>query len=119
MNWYPTKIVFQIICGDGEHTAQFDEQLRLVGAKDEDEAFEKARTRGRNEEDCFYNHKQQLVRWQFVNVSELYHVSELIDGAELYSRVNEVDDADSYIIFVNRKAQSIREKHSHQLLNLI
>ena len=119
MKWYLAKLVFQIICGDGEHTAQFDEQLRLIGAGDEDEAFDKAKRFGQSEEESFYNLKQQLVRWQFVNVSELYRLSELIDGAELYSRINEVDDAAAYATFVNRKAESIRHKQSHQLLNLI
>ena len=32
MNWYLAKIVYRILCGEGEHTAQFDEQLRLVSA---------------------------------------------------------------------------------------
>ena len=119
MKWYLAKIVFQIICGDGEHMAQFDEQLRLIAAANEDEAFEKATGIGKNEEDSFYNLKQQLVRWQFVNVSELYHLNELIDGAEMYSRINEVDDAASYITFVHRRAESIRRKYTHRLLNLI
>lgn len=119
MKWYLAKIVFQIICGDGDHTAQFDEQLRLIAASNEDQAFEKASAMGKNEEDSFYNLKQQLVRWQFVNVSELYHLSELIDGAEMYSRINEVDDADAYITFVHRRAESIQRKYTHQLLNLI
>lgn len=119
MKWYLAKIVFQIICGEGDHMAQFDEQLRLIAACDEDEAFEKASTIGKNEEDSFYNLKKQLVRWQFVNVSELYHLSELIDGAEMYSRINEVDDAKAYITFVHRRAESIQRKHTHQLLNLI
>ena len=119
MKWYLSKIVFRIICGDGEHTAQFDEQLRLVAANDEEEAFQKALTIGRSAEDRFYNDKQQLVSWKFVNVSELYRLTELIDGAELYSRINEVDNAEQYIGLVNRKAESIREKRTHQLLNLI
>jgi hypothetical protein len=119
MKWYLAKIVFQIICGDGDHTAQFDEQLRLIAAHNDDEAFEKASAVGRNGEESFYNLKQQLVRWQFVNVSELYHLSELIDGAELYSRINEVDDAHAYATSVHRKAESIQRKHTHQLLNLI
>jgi hypothetical protein len=119
MKWYLAKIVFQIICGDGNHIAQFDEQLRLISAGDEDEAFEKARTIGKNEEDSFYNMKQQLVQWQFVNVSELYHLSELIDGAEMYSRISEVDDAEAYLTLVHRRAESIQRKHTHQLLNLI
>ena len=33
MNWYLAKIVYRIICGQGNHTAQFDEQLRLIQAK--------------------------------------------------------------------------------------
>lgn len=119
MKWYLAKIVFQIICGDGEHMAQFDEQLRLIHALNEDEAFNKATSIGKNEEDSFYNHRQQLVRWQFINVSELYHLSELIDGAEMYSRINEVDDADAYTTFVHRRAESIQRKYTHQLLNLI
>lgn len=119
MKWYLAKIVFQIICGDGNHTAQFDEQLRLIAAVNEDEAFEKASSIGKNEEESFYNLKQQLVRWDFVNVSELYHLTELIDGAEMYSRINEVDDAESYITSVHRRAESIQKKYTHQLLNLI
>jgi hypothetical protein len=118
MKWYLTKIVFQIICGDGDHAAQFDEQLRLISASDEHEAFTKADVIGKNSEDSFYNLKQKLVRWEFINVSEVHLLSELIDGAEMYSRINEVDDADAYITFVNRRAEAIQRKQAHQLLNL-
>ncbi|MEJ0081220.1 MAG: DUF4288 domain-containing protein [Puia sp.] len=41
MSWYLTKIVYRIICGQGNHTAQFDEQLRLIEADNSQEAFEK------------------------------------------------------------------------------
>ena len=119
MNWYLAKMVYQIICGEGHHTAQFDEQLRLIAASNEDEAFEKARGLGSEEQDSFLNQRNQLVRWKFVNVSELYLLSQLIDGAEIYSHINEVDDAEAYTTFVHRKAESIQEKQSHQLLNLI
>jgi hypothetical protein len=119
MKWYIAKMVFQIICGNGEHTAQFDEQLRLITANNEDEAFEKALNIGREEQDSFLNQKNEMVSWQFINVSELYRLSKLIDGAEIYSRINEVDDAEAYTTFVHRRAQSIQEKQTHQLLNLI
>jgi hypothetical protein len=119
MKWYTAKLVFRIICGAGDHTAQFDEQLRLITAADEDKAFEKAAAIGQKEEEVFYNMKQQLVRWQFVNVSELYRLSELADGAELYARIKEVDDAEAYTTFVHRRAASIQEKETLQLLNLI
>lgn len=119
MKWYLAKIVFRIVCGDGDHMAQFDEQLRLIIANNEKEAFNKAGIIGRNEEDSFYNLKQQLVSWQFVNVSELYRLCDLIDGAEMYSRISEVDDAEAYTTFVHRRAEAIQNKHTHQLLNLI
>ena len=119
MKWYLAKIVFQIICGDGDHAAQFDEQLRLIAAGNEVEAFEKAGAIGVNEQESFYSLKQKLVRWQFVNVSELYCLNELTDGAQLYSRINEVDDAGAYTTFVHLRAESIQRKQAHQLLKLI
>jgi hypothetical protein len=119
MNWYIAKIVFRIICGDGQHTPQFDEQLRLIGAVDEDEAFYKAQDLGIQEEDTFLNVKRKQVHWQFINVSELYKVSALIDGAELYSRIRETDHAEDYINLVHKKAKGIQDKQTHKLLHLL
>lgn len=119
MNWYLAKIVFQIICGEGHHTPQFDEQLRLVGAANEDEAFYKARSIGEQEQVTFLNIEQKEVQWLFINVSELYRLSSLIDGAELYSRIRETDEADDYIDLVHKKAQFIQEKRTHKLLHLL
>lgn len=119
MNWYLAKVVYRIICGDGDHTAQFDEQLRLIMAHHEEEAFEKATEIGRNEAETFYNQRQEVVQWQFVNVAELYRLQHLIDGAEVYSRITEVDNAESYINFVHHKAEGLQKKDSHRLLNLV
>jgi hypothetical protein len=118
MNWYLAKIVFRIICGDGDHTPQFDEQLRLISAPSKEEAFKKAKQTGNKEEETFFNRKQQLVQWQFINVSEIYRLSELIDGAELYSRIEERDNAEAYIHIVNQKAENILFTQIHQLLQL-
>ena len=118
MKWYITKLVFQIICGEGNHVAQFDEQLRLIEAHDEDEAFIKAKALGISEAEAFYNQKEQLVQWKFVNISELYQLS-LIDGAELHSKITEVDDDFSYTALVNAKAEQIKQKQSHKLLHLL
>lgn len=118
MNWFLAKIIFRIVCGNGEHTPQFDKQLRLIQADDETKAFEKASLIGEKEQVSFLNQHEQLVHWKFINVSELYKLSALIDGAELYSRVQEVDNADQYIGLVNKKAAHIQEKITHQLLQL-
>lgn len=119
MNWYVTKIIYQIICGKGEHTAQFDEQIRLYSASDETEAYEKAESAGFAEEDVFCNDKRELVQWKFIGVAELYKLSHLMDGAEIYSRITEVEEAGPYIHAVHQKAAAIREKTTHQILHLI
>ena len=118
MSWFLAKIVYQIICGDGDHTPQFDEQLRLVQANNEIEAFEKAHSIGEQEQEMFLNQEENLVQWQFINVSELYKISALIDGAELYSRVQETDNAELYIEIVNRKAAHIQSNMTHKFLQL-
>jgi len=112
------KIVFRIICGDGDHLPQFDEQLRLISANNKEDAFSKAQSMGKKEEETFRNRKEQLVQWQFINVSELYLLSELIDGAELYSRIEERENADAYIYTVNQKAENLFFSQTHQLLQL-
>ena len=114
MNWYMAKIVFRIVCGEGDHTPQFDEQLRLIGASDEEEAFAKAREVGEKNEESFLNQKNQVVHWQFINISELYRLS-LIDGAEMYSRVQETEHAASFIDAINKKADHTRSAFSKKL----
>jgi hypothetical protein len=118
MNWYLAKFVFHIVCGEGRHMAQFDEQLRLIAATDKQEAFRKAQEMGKKEEETFYNRKEQLVQWQFVNISELYLLSELTDGVELYSRIEERENAEAYMYTVNQKAENIFFTQTHQLLQL-
>jgi len=110
MNWYLAKIIYRIICGDGNHTAQFDEQLRLILAEDKSEAFTKARLLGAKEQDEFMNHSAKPVQWKFIDVSEIHKLNELTDGAEVYSRINEAEDADIYI-------QVTRLKAAHLLQN--
>lgn len=119
MKWFISKIIYQVICGKGDHTPQFDEQVRLITASNEEEALQKAWDLGEREQDTFSNQKQELVQWRFVNVSDLYCIREWLDGAEVYSSVKEVDNADEYIDFINDKAAALQQKQSRQLLHLI
>jgi hypothetical protein len=108
MNWYLSKIVFKISAENTHHKPQFDEQLRLIAAGSQEEAFLKARTIGLGEEDSFLNDKQNTVRWEFINVSEILTLKNLEDGMEIYSRIHETDEANSYIHCVHQKAISLR-----------
>jgi hypothetical protein len=93
MNWYLVKMVFQIICGNGNHKPQFDEQLRLIAAVSKNEAIEKA--------NCFSKLEQQpvseLVQWKLIAITDVYPFTNLIDGAELFSTITETDHATLYI----------------------
>ncbi len=118
MNWYLAKIVYRIICGDGNHTPQFDEQLRLIHAEDELHAFQKARLIGHHEQDNFLNEVQKPVHWKFIDVSEIYLLDDLIDGAEMYSRIREEDDADIYIRITKLRATHIMQSSMHKTIRL-
>ena len=109
MKWYLAKIVYRIICGEGSHTAQFDEQLRLIEAEDDMHAFQKARLMGDLEEDNFLNDDQKPVHWKFIDVSELHPLDNLIDGVELYSRISEEENAENYIKLINNRAKFLHE----------
>ena len=108
MKWYISKIVFKISAENTQHKPQFDEQLRLIAADSEGEAFLKARTIGIGEEDSFVNEKKNTVKWEFINVSEVVPLNNLEDGMEIYSQIHETDEAKSYIQCVHQKAIFLR-----------
>ena len=118
MQWYLTKIIYQIICKENTHIAQFDEQLRLIYADDDLHAFQKARRIGEREEDCFLNKNDKPVHWKFIDVSEIHPLNELIDGAEMYSRINEEDDADTFIHVTKMRASHLLENCTQQTIRL-
>ena len=118
MNWYLAKLIFRIVCGPGNHTPQFDEQLRLIAAENNEQALCKAQMLGETEGHSFEG-QRQMVEWKFINVAELYRMTELIDGAELYSRIHETDDADAYLELVNTRATFIRQNNTHSYLQLL
>jgi Domain of unknown function (DUF4288) len=107
MNWYVAKLIFRIISGDGNHCAQFEEQLRLISAECEQDAFGKACNIGRANQDSFLNCHNETVLWQFIGVTEINQLTELNDGVELYYRICEASDAEEteqYMTFTRHKS---------------
>ena len=107
MNWYLAKLVYQIICGDGNHTPQFDEQLRLIKASNSTQALDKARNIGDIESETFFNDKQQIVQWKFINVCSLLPLMEFTDGAEVSSQIQEFSSESGYLKLVKDKADKL------------
>jgi hypothetical protein len=116
MTSYLAKIVYQIICGEGNHTPQFDEQLRLIAATNYSAAFEKATEIGYHDEHSFQNHFQKLVQWKFVNVSELFCIADYADGAEMYSCIKEIPNPKFYIDEIHKKAKRLQQEDIYFLM---
>ena len=109
MKWYLAKIVYRIICGDGNHTPQFDEQLRLIEATDNFQAFQKARLLGHREQDNFLNVQDKPVHWKFLDVTELLEINNLSDGLEIFSQIKEEPHEKDYLNYVKRKANYLQQ----------
>ena len=114
MNWFLAKLVFRIFCGNGNHTPQFDQQLRLIYADDELHAFHKARLLG--EGDCATNVAEAKVdvKWRFIDVTELHPLTGFTDGTEIYSIIKEEADAELYIRTVKKTATQLLQQSLHQ-----
>jgi len=115
MHWFVAKVVYQIICGNGNHMPQFDEQLRLISAINKHEALRKAKEIGVQEQYAFRNQKQELVEWKFINVPEVYTLDQLTDGMELYSRIEEPNNANSYLAWLQMKSAELQEQKSFEI----
>ncbi|NJM25559.1 MAG: DUF4288 domain-containing protein [Bacteroidia bacterium] len=76
LKWYVAKIVYQVLVGNGTHTAQFDEQYRLIRADEVSWAWEKAQVLGRLGESTFDNNAGEKVQWKYINVSDVCAISE-------------------------------------------
>lgn len=118
MHWFIAKIVYQIVCGEGSHRPQFDEQLRLIQGENEEMALARAIQIGKAESEAFTNDRQNLVCWNYIDVSELYRLSPFMDGAEVYSRIEEPEHAGNYIAWTHGKAHQLSQGISRKVLNV-
>ncbi len=109
MNWYIAKLVYQFTCGSGQHTAQFNEQLRLIVAEDALHAFYKARLIGERETAAVVANGV-AINWKFIDVTDILPINILADGAEVWSQTNEDADAGSYIRSTQQKATALLQE---------
>ncbi len=117
MNWYLVKMVYRIQCGISEHKAQFEEQLRLVFSDDANSALEKAKQIGINESSS-NGAIGAVVHWKFINVSEIYQLNKMIDGAEIHSSLKEQENGALYEQITHKRAESLRQNIKHRILDI-
>lgn len=117
MNWYLTKMVFRIICGNGNHMAQFEEQIRIIAAPTAEAALEKGQIMAITEK-MQANDSGSLVKWKFVSITEMYRLHNFIDGAELFSQFREEENGDLFEEMMHRKAEHVRDNLQNRLLEI-
>jgi hypothetical protein len=110
MNNYLAKLIFNINIDNGNHVSQFDEQVRLVQSHSLEDAFLKARTIGKQEEETFVNSDSKPVNWKFIDVVDLYPLNAIKDGEQVYSTTHESDDANAFINYIRQKSMLIQTK---------
>lgn len=100
-------MVYQIISGSGNHTPQFDEQLRLIRADTYGWACEKAGIMGHLLQDKSTNAKGEELAWKFVNVVDVVPLPSWEDGDEIYSTTSEPKDVKEYLADLSVKTELI------------
>lgn len=85
---YVAQLVFRILYS-GQKDEQYEEQWRLIFAKDERSALDQAKQIGNSDEAVFADRQGRIIQWQLVAVKDLFSVN-LSNGALLASVVKEV-----------------------------
>ena len=111
MNWYLVKLIFSLDGYNDAKNAQFDEQLRLINATNEEAAYFKAKQLGKQFQSTFSNENGNLLSFNFIDVSEVIKVEQLSDGVEIYSNTIETHDKKTFIQSVIQKGMAIQSKY--------
>jgi hypothetical protein len=95
-NWFIAKLVYQIVCGEGKHRPQFEEQWRLINAHDATEVMVKAQSMAHSETESIVAGLLP-VHWQFVSLVEIIPLNQMADGTEILAITREPYDHQGYL----------------------
>ncbi len=102
IRWYVATLLVRIRVEDDQpHEAYTcDEQIRVLRATNDTEAFEKAMALGRNEETSYKNGDGQSVFWEFVGLISLEPLMDdaIEDGTEIKSHLFSHVDSSSLVL---------------------
>lgn len=80
MKWFAVNCIYQVICGEGKHTPQVNEQTRLIRVEDIKQALSKANLNAVHFNSSFNNCQGDKVIWKFLGVGGVSEVAKLTDG---------------------------------------
>ena len=109
MNWFVAKMIFQIESENKDY-AQFDEQLQLIEAVNEELALEMAHQMGIMQQNEIISKQEQSIKWKFIAITELSYIGEIESGKEIHYRICEPDNVSEYLEMVKDKADSLKNR---------
>ena len=86
-------------------------------APDAESALDKARKFATDETSHAAN-ASLAVKWQFVNITEIYRLNNHIDGAEIFSQLSEAENGDLFEEKTNRKAANTLQNLQNRTLEI-
>ncbi len=119
MEWFLAKLVYRFQAPSDPDYIQFDEQLRLIRADDELHAFHKAQQIGQQEQLITDDQSAHQINWHFIDVTELYKLNRMTDGAEVLSQLYLPADANCYQREVRLKAGYLLSACTDQFLQAL
>ena len=91
MKWYSARIVTEckVKAKSASHEEPlFDESVVIIRARNDEDAYKKALSRGKKQNVQYYNSKHEKVVWRFCGLADLDELLEpLRSGAEISSRL--------------------------------
>ena len=103
MKWFLVKYIYQIVSGEGNYNAQFDEQLRLMQASNVNDALRKAEELADGFQPPFKNCKGEVVSWKFICIADLHEIQMPEDGAEVTSILHEPNDVPAFLNTIEQR----------------
>jgi len=97
MKWFAVNCIYQVICGEGKHMPQFNEQIRLIQADGIRQALSKANLNAMHFNPSFNNCQGDKIVWKFLGVGGISEVAALKDGAEVSSKIVEPNSVARYL----------------------
>jgi len=111
VKWFAVNCTYQVICGEGKHSPQINEQTRLIQAKDIAHALKKARTQAEAYNAPFENCEGDRVIWKFVGIGGINEIEAIVDGVEVWSKILEPKSVDVYLESIKHRDKILTEKN--------
>jgi len=108
MNRYIAQLVFNINVQHGENKKQFDEQTWVIKAENLEDAFEKAKRKGKEKEISWVNKNNKHISWEFIDVSGLYLLEDTEQEEPIYTNTFENEETDLVLKSIRNKSMIIQ-----------